>query len=317
MFLPSLNAIKNAHSLISPFIERTPILHHSALDKIAGRRLFFKCENLQPTGAFKIRGATHAVLCLGKEQAEKGVATHSSGNHATALAYAAAKNNIESFIVMPHTAPAVKKQLVQEYNASITFCEPTLKSREETLRSIQQDTCAAFIHPYNNEQVIMGQATVALEIFDQLPETETIIAPVGGGGLMSGICLAGSQLSSKVRFLAAEPQKADDAYRSLKSGKIEPSFDPQTIADGLRTSLGDKTFPIIQRYVDDIILCSEQSIIQAMKMIWQRLHVIIEPSAAVPFAALLENPDKIRGKNLVLVLTGGNVDLDHLPWKKT
>ena len=314
MFLPSLTEIKAAHSLISPFIERTPILHHFALDKIAGRRVFFKCENLQPTGAFKIRGATHAVLCLGKKRAENRVATHSSGNHAIALAYAAAKNNMDSFIVMPHTAPAIKKQLVQEYGARITFCEPTLKSREETLQSIQQKTGARFIHPYNNEQVIMGQATVALEIFDQMPAPETIIAPVGGGGLMSGICLAGSQLSSKVRFMAAEPQKADDAYRSLKAGKIQPSFDPQTVADGLKTSLGDKTFPIIQRYVDDIILCSEQSIIEAMKMIWQRLHVIIEPSAAVPFAALLENPDKIKGQTIVLILSGGNVDFDRLPW---
>ncbi|MBD3374240.1 pyridoxal-phosphate dependent enzyme [candidate division KSB1 bacterium] len=314
MFFPSLNAIKAAHSLIRPLIERTPILHHPAIDTIAGRKVFFKCENLQPTGAFKIRGATHAVLSLDKKQAENGVATHSSGNHAIALAYAAAKNNIDSFIVMPHTAPAIKKQLVQEYGARITFCEPTLKSREETLQSIQQKTGAVFIHPYNNEQVIMGQATVALEIFDQISEPQTIIAPVGGGGLMSGICLAGSQLSSRIRFIAAEPQKADDAYRSLKTGKIQPSFDPQTIADGLKTSLGDKTFPIIQRYVDDIILCSEQSIVEAMKMIWQRLHIIIEPSAAVPFAALLENPDKIKSQTIVLVLSGGNVDFDRLPW---
>jgi threonine dehydratase len=313
MFLPSLNEIKAAHSLIRPFIELTLVLHHPALDNIVGRKVFFKCENLQPTGAFKIRGATHAVLCLGKEQAENGVATHSSGNHAISLAYAASKINLNAFIVMPHTAPVIKKQLVHEYGAQITFCKPTLSSREETLHKIQKNTGAAFIHPYNDEQVILGQSTVALEIFEQIPDPDTIIAPIGGGGLMSGICLAGSQLSSKTRFIAAEPQKADDAYRSLNSGKIEPSFDPQTIADGLKTSLGDKTFPIIHHYVDDIILCSEQAIIKAMKMIWQRLHIIIEPSAAVPFAALLENP-KVKGETIVLVLSGGNVDLDRLPW---
>ena len=300
--------IIEAHNRIKPFIHQTPVMTSTSTDEIAGCMLFFKTENFQKVGAFKSRGAMNAVLSLTREQRARGVATHSSGNHAQALARAAKIMGTKAYIVMPRTSPQIKKQGVVGYGGEIFECEPTLRSREETLLKVVEEKGAHVIHPFNNYDVIAGQATAAKEFFDEINYLNYIITPVGGGGLLSGTGLAAKYFSPNTVVIGAEPEGADDAYRSMESGMIEPS-QSDSVADGLLTNLGTKTFPIIQETVKKIITVSDVEIISAMRIIWERLKIIVEPSAAVAFAAVLKNKDEFRNKNVGIILTGGNVDL--------
>ena len=311
---PSLTDIRAAADRIRRHIHRTPVLSCAGIDRIVGARLFFKCENFQKVGAFKIRGATNAVLSLNERAAAAGVATHSSGNHAAALALAARLRGVPAYVVMPDTAPQVKKDAVAGYGAQITFCAPTLEAREAGLAQIVAKTGATFIPPYNDERIITGQATAALELLADIPDLDLILTPVGGGGLVSGTALTVRGLSPRSQVIAAEPRGADDAYRSFRAGHIIPSVNPQTIADGLLTSLGDKTFAIIRDCVDDIVTVEEADIIRAMQLIWERMKIIVEPSAAVPLGALLGRSVNVRGKRVAIILSGGNVDLARLPF---
>ncbi|CAA9216771.1 MAG: Serine racemase @ L-serine dehydratase, (PLP)-dependent @ D-serine ammonia-lyase [uncultured Cytophagales bacterium] len=312
--VPTLQTIREARERIGPFIHRTPVLTSSSLDALAGARVFFKCENFQKIGAFKIRGGMNAVLSLPVEGLRNGVATHSSGNHAQAIAYAAREVGTKAYIVMPRTAPEIKKKAVAGYGAEIILCEPTLQAREDTLREVVARTGAAFVHPFDDYRVIAGQATCAAELLEDVPGLEVVMAPVGGGGLLGGTALAVHYLSPGTRVIAGEPAGADDAYRSLKAGAIQANATTQTIADGLLTSLGDKTFPLIQQYVEDIITVTDEEIVAAMRLIWERMKIIIEPSCAVPFAALLKEKERFAGKKVGIILTGGNVDLGKLPF---
>jgi threonine dehydratase len=312
--VPTLQTIREAHERIGPFIHRTPVLSSSSLDGMAGARMFFKCENFQKIGAFKIRGGMNAVLSLPAEALRNGVATHSSGNHAQAIAYAAREVGTRAYIVMPRTAPEIKKKAVAGYGAEIILCEPTLRAREDTLREVVARTGAAFVHPFDDYRVIAGQATCAVELLEDVPGLEVVMAPVGGGGLLSGTALAVHYLSPGTPVVAGEPAGADDAYRSLKAGAIQTNATTQTIADGLLTSLGDKTFPLIQQYVEDIITVTDEQIVAAMRLIWERMKIIVEPSCAVPFAALLKEKERFAGKRVGIILTGGNVDLGKLPF---
>lgn len=317
MFLqyePNKQNIIQAHEWIQNRIHRTPIFSSKSLNSILECRLYFKCENLQKAGAFKYRGASLAVLSLPKNDFRKGVATHSSGNHGAALALAARTRNIPAFIVMPRTAPHIKKIAVEGYGAKIIYCEPTLKAREETLAKVVAETGATFVHPFDNYTIITGQATCAKEIFEELGELDYLISPVGGGGLLSGSCLSAKYFSPGTKIIGAEPKGADDAFRSLKEGSIQPSIDPKTICDGLLTQLSERTFSIIRKNVSEVITVEEETIISAMRMIWERMKIIVEPSAAVPLAVVLENKKKFLGKRIGLILSGGNVDLNNLPW---
>jgi len=314
MKAPTINEIRESSERIKPFVHVTPILTCRTLNQLCGSQIFFKCENFQKAGAFKIRGATNAVFVLGQREASRGVATHSSGNHAAALALAARWRGIKAHVVMPENSTQVKKNAVLDYGAQVIFCKPTLQAREESLAQVLEATHAAPIHPYNDERVIAGQGTCALEFCTQVPGLDVVIAPVGGGGLISGTGLAVSAVSPKTRVIAAEPEKADDAYRSFHAGRIIPSDKPETIADGLRTSLGDLTFPIIQRYVEDILTVSEDAIAASMRSIWERMKIIVEPSAAVPLGALMRNRSRFVGKRVGIILSGGNTDLARLPW---
>jgi threonine dehydratase len=314
MDYPTLAEIQQAAGRIKPHAHRTPVLTCSSLNQMAQAQLFFKCENFQKAGAFKFRGACNTILSLSESEAEKGVATHSSGNHAAALALAAQKRGIQAFIVMPSNAPEVKKAAVAGYGGKITFCEPTLAAREFTLAKLIEKTGATFVHPYNDPRVIAGQGTAAIELLEEVPNLDVIIAPIGGGGLLSGAALVASQLSPITRVIGAEPEGADDAYRSLLAGKIIPSVQPRTIADGLLTSLGDLTFAIIQKHINAIVTVSENGIITAMRHIWERMKIIVEPSAAVTFGILLERKIDLSGKRIGLILSGGNVDLGKLPF---
>lgn len=315
MPIPTLTDIRQAAERIGPYAHRTPVATCTALNKRIGAQVFLKCENLQRVGAFKFRGACNAVFSLSNEEAKAGVATHSSGNHAQALALAAGLRGIPAFIVMPDNAPTVKKAAVAGYGGQITFCEPTLAAREATLANIVGQTGAALVHPYDDYRVISGQGTAALELLEEITDLDLVIAPVGGGGLLSGTAIAATGLSPKIRVIAAEPELADDAYRSLQAGRIIPSENPQTIADGLLTSLGDLTFPIIQKQVEQIVTVSEAAIIEAMRYAWERTKLIIEPSAAVPLGMLMESKISFEGLRIGIILSGGNVDLDHLPWQ--
>ncbi|MEM6844047.1 MAG: pyridoxal-phosphate dependent enzyme [Bacteroidota bacterium] len=312
--LITLADIRQASERISPLIHRTPVLTSQTLNRQSGAQLFFKCENFQRAGAFKMRGAANAVLSLSDADRAKGVATHSSGNHGQALAKAAQSVGIPAYIVMPRTAPEVKKRAVAEYGAEIIFCEPTLQAREDTLAQVIDRTEATFVHPYNNERVIAGQATAALELIEDSGELDVLMAPVGGGGLLSGTALSTHYLLPQAEVIAGEPAGADDAYQSLQVGYIIPSEKPDTIADGLLTSLGDKTFPIIQEYVKEIITVSDEEIVAAMRLIWERMKIIIEPSCSVPLAALLKRSEDFADKRVGIILTGGNVDLASLPF---
>lgn len=314
MKLPEVTDILEAYERIRPLVHRTPVFTSRQLDEISGCRLFFKCENFQKVGAFKFRGASNAVLSLSPEKKSRGVVTHSSGNHAAALALAASMNGIRAFIVMPETAPDVKKRAVKGYGANITFCKPTLQAREETCKTIMEREGATLIHPYDNFSVICGQGTASLELLQEMPELDIVVAPIGGGGLMSGTSTLIKGINKRIRVIGAEPRNADDAFRSFKSGTLLPSVNPLTIADGLLTSLSELTFTIIRNNVDDIFTVSEESIIESMRLVWERMKIIIEPSSATVLAAVIENPEYFRNKNTGLIISGGNVDLGRLPF---
>lgn len=309
--IPDRTSIVKAHERISPYIHRTPVLMSEGLNEMTGARLYFKCENFQKVGAFKARGAMNASLKLSREQQQKGLATHSSGNHAQALARAARMLGVPAYIVMPRTAPEIKKRGVRGYGGQIFECEPTLAARESMLAELIARTGATEIHPFNNYDVIEGQATCAREFFEDAPALDVILAPVGGGGLLSGTALAAHYFSPGTLVMAGEPAGSDDAYRSMQSGKIEPA-QSQTIADGLLTTLGDKTFPIIRERVKEIITVTDAEIIAAMRLVYERLKIVIEPSCPVPFAAVLKQREKFAGKNVGIILSGGNVDLEKL-----
>ncbi|MBN1951278.1 MAG: pyridoxal-phosphate dependent enzyme [Bacteroidales bacterium] len=307
--LPTLKGIREAESLIRESVHLTPVHTSRQLDLLSGSRLFFKCENLQRAGAFKFRGASHAIRRLAAVRDFSMVVTHSSGNHAGALALAAGIAGKKCHVVMPDNSPEVKIAAVRAYGARITFCKPTLQAREETTQKILHLEKAEFIHPYDHPYIIAGQGTAMLELFDQMPAPDCIVAPVGGGGLLSGTAIAAKSLSGKLKVYGAEPLGADDAYRSFHSGKIIPSLKPETIADGLLTSLSDLTFKAISTYVDDILTVSETAIIEAMMLIWSRMKIIAEPSACVPLAAVLEHPELFSNRTTGLIISGGNVDL--------
>lgn len=316
MNLPSFKDVVDAHKRITAFIHRTPVLSCTTINRISEADIYFKCENFQKVGAFKYRGATNAVLQLSESQKTSGVATHSSGNHAAALALAASKNGVKSFIVMPKNAPEIKKNAVRGYGAEIIFCENTLESREETLSKVIEQTGATFIHPYNQIEVISGQGTAALELLNDVSELDSVLAPVGGGGLLSGTAMYSKGFNNKIKVFGAEPELADDACQSFHNGKLIPVGHTNTIADGLRTSLGDITFDIISNNVDDIYTVSEAEIIEAMQLVMERMKIVIEPSSAVPLAAVLKNKNEFKGKKVGIILSGGNVDLKNLPFKK-
>lgn len=312
---PTLSDIRLAAERIRPYAHRTPVLTNKNLNKQVDAQAFLKCENFQKVGAFKFRGACNAVFSLNESEAARGVCTHSSGNHAAALALAANLRGIPAYIVMPNNAPSVKKNAVAGYGGVITFCEPTLAARESTLDRIRLDTGSTVIHPYNDERVITGQGTAALELLEDVPDLDVIIAPVGGGGLLSGTAIAATEIKNGIRVIAGEPEMADDAFRSMQAGEIIPSENPKTIADGLLTSLGTLTFPIIQKRVEQIVTVSEAGIIEAMKFIWERAKIIIEPSSAVAVGVLWEQKIDLSGLKVGVIISGGNVDLEKLPWQ--
>lgn len=306
--------LAEAHERILPYIHRTPVLTSKLLNQITGAEIFFKCENFQKAGAFKMRGAANAVLNLPDERRKKGVVTHSSGNFAQALSLAAKSAGVPAYIVMPSSAPEVKKEAVKGYGGKVTECIPTLEEREKAAERIIAETGATFLHPSNDLDVIYGQGTAAVELLQDHKDLDFVLAPVGGGGLIAGTALAVHFGSEKCKTIGAEPFEADDAYRSLKSGRIETNETINTIADGLKTQLGDLNFPIIQQYVSDIIRVEEQEIIAAMKLIWERMKIIVEPSSAVALAAILREKEKFRGKKVGIIISGGNVDLKKLPF---
>ncbi len=313
--LPDLDAIRAAHARIAPHVHRTPVLTCRSIDAETGARLYFKCENLQKVGAFKARGATNAVFSLTEAEARHGVVTHSSGNHGAALAYAAARRGIPVWVVMPDNAPKVKQDNVRRFGATIRFCAPTVAAREAACADIERETGAALIHPFDDERVIAGQGTAVVELLDDAPDLDVVIAPVGGGGLLSGTAIAAKALRSAVRVFGAEPANADDAARSFVSGRVEPSPSTTTIADGLRTTLSARTLAAIRAHVDAIGTAREETIVRAMRMTWERMKIVIEPSSAVPLACLLERALEAPGARIGIILTGGNVDLDRLPWQ--
>jgi threonine dehydratase len=309
-----VEAIREAAERIAPYAHRTPVLTSQTLNESCGAEVFLKCENFQKVGAFKFRGATNVVFGLSDEEARRGVVTHSSGNHAQALALAARLRGIPAHIVMPENAPEVKRAAVADYGGRITLCEPTLEARETTAARILGETGGTMVHPYNDERIIAGQGTAALELLEDVPDLEVVLAPVGGGGLLSGTAIAVNALSPTSIVVAAEPAGADDAARSFRAGHIIPSEHPNTIADGLLTSLGDKTFAIIRERVSDIVTVDDDAIIRAMRFVWERMKIVIEPSAAVPIAALMKRAIDGAGRRIGVIVSGGNVDLDQLPW---
>jgi threonine dehydratase len=311
---PTYSDIERAHDRIRPFIHHTPVMTSVSINEIVGAELYFKCENLQKVGAFKFRGACNSVFALSDEEAKNGVCTHSSGNHAAALALAARMRGVPAYIVMPENAPEIKKKAVAGYGALITFCEPTQAAREATLTQISGQTGATEIHPYNYFNVICGQGTAAKELIEETNWLDVVMAPVGGGGLLSGTAIATRKLLPNARVIAAEPAGADDAFRSFYSQTLHPSVSPKTMADGLLTSLGSLTFPIVLGNVDQVVTVSEEGIVRAMRMIWERMKIIIEPSSAVPLAAILENKVEVKGQRVGIILSGGNVDLGKLPF---
>jgi threonine dehydratase len=310
-----LEVIRAAYARIRPHIQRTPVLTSRSLDDAVGANLFFKCENLQKVAAFKARGACNAVLSLSDAEAARGVVTHSSGNHGAALAWAATQRGIPSWIVMPSNAAIVKQNAVRGFGGTVRLTEPTLPAREAACAAVLAETGATLVHPYNDWRVIAGQGTAALELLEEVPQLEGIVAPVGGGGLLSGTVIAAKGMNSSIKVYGAEPAGADDAAQSLRLGRIVPQTDPRTIADGLRSSLGEKTFAVIQSMIDGIGTTSEDAIIRAMRLTWEKLKLVIEPSAAVPLGALMERKLPVEGLRVGVILSGGNVDLDRLPWQ--
>ena len=307
--IPSLPELELALKLVKPYIHHTPVLSSQLLNKIAGAELYFKCENFQKVGAFKFRGAINAVLQLSDKERANGVATHSSGNHAQALALAAKMNNTKAYIVMPTSAPKVKSAAVADYGAEIIWCESNLKSRETTLAEVVIRTGVTVVHPYDNHQVICGQSTAAQELLEKYDNLDIVVTPVGGGGLLSGTALAVKYQFPGIKVIAAEPEGANDAYQSFNGGKLVPSVNPNTIADCLLTSLSERTFNIISQYVDDILVANDEEILAAMHLIWERMKLIIEPSSAVALAIVLKNKEYFAGKRIGIIISGGNVDL--------
>jgi threonine dehydratase len=314
MKTPNRNDIISAYSTVKRFAHQTPVLSSSSINKILGCNLYLKCENFQRVGAFKFRGASNAVFNLDDNSAKKGVCTHSSGNHAAALALAAAIRGIPAYIVMPENAPKIKRKAVEGYGAIITTCESNQADREKTLEQVQAETGATFIHPYNNFDVISGQGTASLELLNEIPNLNSMLTPVGGGGLFSGTLIYTKETNPNIEVYAGEPQNADDAFRSLRDNTLYPSVNPNTIADGLRTSLCPLTLSIIQKYANGILTVSEEDIVVAMRMVWERMKIIIEPSSAVPIAAVMKNPTVFAGKKVGVIVSGGNVDLTDLPF---
>jgi threonine dehydratase len=313
-FIPDFTDIEKAHQIIQKYAHRTPVLTSTGINKITGGTLYFKCENFQKVGAFKFRGACNAVFFLSQEELVRGVATHSSGNHAAALALAAGMRGIKAHIVMPENSPEIKKKAVAGYGAEITFCKPTLQARESTLAGIVHETGATEVHPYNNFNVIAGQGTAAKELIEDSGAFELIMTPVGGGGLLGGTAIAAKYLLPGCKVIAAEPLGADDAFRSFHGRKWVPSESPKTIADGLLTSLGERNFAIMLDKVDDVVAVSEEKIVEAMRLIWERMKIIVEPSSAVPLAAILEGKVDVKNKKVGIILSGGNLDLARLPF---
>jgi threonine dehydratase len=314
MIIPTFEDMLAAHERIKPHIRRTEVRRSAFLNELTGADLFFKCENFQEPGAFKVRGAANAVFGLDEAQAKLGVATHSSGNHASCLSYAAMRRGIPCNVVMPRTAPQAKKDTVRRYGGVITECEPSTSSREATFAEVQAATGGDFVHPYNDPRVIAGQGTCSREFMEQTDGLDMVVAPIGGGGMISGTCLTLATLAPECRVIAAEPEQADDAYRSFNAGHIIADDAPKTIADGLLVPLKDLTWHFVSRHVSEIYTASDQEIIDAMKLIWKHLRVVMEPSSAVPLATILKQPDAFRGKRVGIIITGGNVDLDRLPW---
>tara|TARA_R110002073_G_scaffold22414_4_gene77402 strand:+ start:4858 stop:5826 length:969 start_codon:yes stop_codon:yes gene_type:complete len=314
MTLPTYDDMLAAHERIKPHIARTPIRISAYLNELTGADLFFKCENFQEPGAFKVRGACNAVFGLDEAQAAHGVATHSSGNHASCLSYAAMRRGIPCHVVMPHTAPQAKKDTVRRYGGVITECEPSTSAREAVFAQVQARTGGNFVHPYNDPRVIAGQGTCAKEFVEQTDGLDMVVAPIGGGGMISGICLTLSTLAPETQVIAAEPEQADDAFRSFKAGTLIADDAPRTVADGLLVPLKELTWHFVSHHVSQIYTASDAEIIAAMKLTWKHLRIVMEPSSAVPLAVVLKNPDAFRGKRVGIIVTGGNVDLDKLPW---
>jgi threonine dehydratase len=323
---PTWEAILAAHTRIAPRIHRTPVLTSSSLDDLTGARLFFKCDNFQKTGSFKIRGATNAIFSLTGEEAAKGIVTQSSGNHGAAVACAAAWRGVPAWIVMPRNAPAVKAKAIEHYGGKIIFCEPKVSARKETCDRVQAETGAYLVHPYDDDRIIAGQATAAKELLEEVGDLDAVFAPVSGGGLLSGTCLGAKGIRAAVRIFGCEPERADDAYRSLVTGTLQSLESSDTIADGLRASLAPRTFAIIRKNVDRVLLVSEEDIISSARLIWERMKIIIEPSSAVAIAPLLK-PHAVAALNLPrradgaapklgVIFSGGNVDLSALPWSR-
>jgi threonine dehydratase len=311
----TLAAIRDAHERIRDRIHRTPVLTSSTLDEQSGGKLFFKCENLQKGGAFKARGATNAVFSLSDAEAARGVATHSSGNHAAALSRAAKLRGIPAYVVMPNNAPKAKRAAVERLGGKIVFCEPTIPAREAAAAKVIAETGATLIHPFDDLRVMAGQGTATLELLEQAPDLDIIVAPIGGGGLVSGTAMAATSLKPGIRVIGAEPAGADDASRSFKAGKLIPLTQANTIADGLRSSMSERTFAEIRSHVSDVVTVTEESIVAAMRAVWEVLKIVIEPSGAVSYSAIVENRIDVRGKRVGIILTGGNLDLDRLPWQ--
>ena len=315
MNIPSLSDMLAAHERIKPFIHRTPVLTSRVIDELAGAELFFKCENFQKAGAFKARGASNAVFGLSEAQAARGVATHSSGNHGTCLSYAAGRRGIPCTVVMPRTAPQAKKDAVRGFGGRVVECEPSTSSREAVFAEVVAESGAEFVHPYNDPRVIAGQGTCSKELIEQVENLDAVIAPIGGGGMISGTCLTLSQLAPGLRIYAGEPAQADDALRSLRAGRIIADDAPNTVADGLKVPLKELTWHFVRQHVTDIFAVTEHEILDAMKLVWKRMKIVIEPSSAVPLAAVLKNREIFAGKRVGVIVTGGNVDLDKLPWQ--
>ncbi|HIP22809.1 MAG TPA: pyridoxal-phosphate dependent enzyme [Rhodobacteraceae bacterium] len=314
MYIPTFDDMKTARERITPYIHRTPVLTSEFLNGLTGAELFFKCENFQKAGAFKVRGACNAVFGLPEDMLAKGVATHSSGNHALSLSYAAGRRGIPCHVVMPRTAPQAKKDAVKGYGGIITECEPSTSSREAVFAKVEAETGAEFVHPYNDPRVIAGQATCSAELIEQVEGLDAVVAPIGGGGMISGTCLTLSNLAPEVKIYAAEPLNADDAARSFRAGHIIADDAPDTVADGLKVPLKELTWHFVSTHVTDILTATEDEIVDAMKLIWKRMKIVMEPSSAVPLATILKNKEIFAGKRVGIIITGGNVDLDSLPW---
>ena len=310
----TLKDIESAHERIRPFIHRTPVLTNSSIDNLIGAKLFFKCENFQKAGSFKIRGASNAVELLSDEEFKRGVATTSSGNHGAALSMAVTRRGGKTKVVMPHNTPKIKVNNVERNGGEVVWCEPDQKYRESVLKDVVDETGATVVHPYNDERIMAGQGTCAKELLEDVPDLDSIVSPVSGGGLLSGSLLAAKNMKSSITVYGAEPEEADDAYQSLKLGRIVPNKTINTICDGLRAQIGSKTFPVIQNLVDDIIPIAEEDIINALRMIWERLKIIVEPSCSIALALIINNKQLFEGRNVGLIMSGGNLDLDNLPW---